>query len=147
MSDRSIRRYTAYFRGWATAFGPHEKQIDEAQGLTWLLGTDQLGLILTPQIKHRLYALFLGPHRTESPQIQLSEQQLQIGELRLPIESENAALYQRLLYLLQSPEDLHLFQTYHLIYPSGTRLLTLSRRAPLPLVYREIAPLRVRYAS
>jgi hypothetical protein len=43
--------------------------------------------------------------------------------------------------LVASEGDLHLSQTYHLIYPSGTRILTLSRKAPLPLVYREIAPL------
>jgi len=43
--------------------------------------------------------------------------------------------------LLKGADDLHLLQTYHVIYPSGTRILTLSRQSPLTLVYREIEPL------
>jgi len=40
--------------------------------------------------------------------------------------------------LLKDADDLHLLQTYHVIYPSGTRILTLSRQSPLTLVYCEI---------
>ena len=39
---------------------------------------------------------------------------------------------------------MHLYQTYHLIYPSGTRILTLSARAPLGILYRELPPLKLR---
>jgi hypothetical protein len=34
-----------------------------------------------------------------------------------------------------------MYLTYHLIYPPGTRIITLSRKAPLPLLYKEMAPL------
>jgi hypothetical protein len=46
--------------------------------------------------------------------------------------------------LLKSADDLYLLQTYHLVYPSGTRILTLTRQPPLPLVYREIESLWLR---
>ena len=52
--------------------------------------------------------------------------------------------YDVVMGLLEGGGDLHLLQTYHLVYPSGTRILTLSRQSPLTLVYREIEPLTLR---
>jgi hypothetical protein len=37
----------------------------------------------------------------------------------------------------------HMFLSYHLIYPPGTRIITVSRRSPLPLLYKEMAPLPI----
>lgn len=34
-----------------------------------------------------------------------------------------------------------MFLTYHLIDPPGTRIVTVSRKPPLPLLYKEMAPL------
>jgi hypothetical protein len=50
-ADRIIRRYAAFFRGWAQAFGEHEKIESPSQGLRWLVGEEQIGLILVPAIK------------------------------------------------------------------------------------------------
>ena len=142
--ERKIRRYSAYFRGWATAFGAHEKDADEERGLFWLYGKDQMGLILTPAVKRFLFPLFLGRSRAEAPAVRLGAGSLRIDEVDIPFGDRDQRALDTLLGLLHLAGDLHLYQTYHLIYPSGTRILTLSRRQPLALVYREIPPLRVR---
>jgi hypothetical protein len=36
-----------------------------------------------------------------------------------------------------------MFLTYHLIYPPGTRIITVSSKPPLGLLYREMEPLTV----
>ena len=144
-TERQVRRYTAFFPGWATAFGAHDKDANDPRGLIWLYGEGQLGLLLNPDLKEFLYPLFLGNSHEEAPLITLSESQarLYIQEVELAIGASDHRPFAALMALLEGGGDLHLSQTYHLIYPSGTRILTLGRKAPLPLVYREIAPLRL----
>ena len=45
--------------------------------------------------------------------------------------------------LLLGVDEAPMFLTYHLIYPPGTRIITVSRKPPLPLLYKEMAPLPV----
>jgi len=153
-----IRRHSAYFRGWAQAFGAHELATDARRGLRWLLGDEQLGLILTPPIRASLQALTAdaGPDGEENPaasdgaapdiapdRLLLGDHALDLGDVTMPIASVQQGVADFAARLLQDRGDLHLYQTYHLIYPSGTRILTLSQRAPLGLIYREIEPLQV----
>ena len=142
-STRKIRRYAAYFRGWATAFGAHEKDVDEERGLIWLFGEDQLGLILTPAMKRFLFPLFLGRSRGGSPSVRLGPASLSIEDVEMPVGDRDRRALDALKDLMRPAGDLHLFQPYRLASPSGTRILTLGRRPPLPLVYREIAPMVV----
>jgi hypothetical protein len=142
-NERQIRRYTAYFRGWATAFGNHEKVKDEANSLVWLFGSDQVGLILDDTARHVLYPALLGRSHKEVARLQVGPGNVHVGDRDLPFTVEGNRAFDTLVALLRRPDDLHLFQTYHLIYPSGTRILTLGAHAPLPLIYREIAPLLV----
>jgi hypothetical protein len=51
--------------------------------------------------------------------------------------------YAALRELLLGPEEAHMYLTYHLIYPPGTRIITLSQKSPLPLLYKEMAPLAI----
>ena len=140
-TERKVRRYTAFFPGWATAFGAHDQDASDPRGLVWLHGENQLGLILSPEIKHFLYPLFLGNSHEEAPEVVLGARTLRIEGVDLNLGEGDSRPFTTLMELLASEGDLHLSQTYHLIYPSGIRILTLSRKAPLPLVYREIAPL------
>ena len=142
-TERRVRRYTAYFPGWATAFGAHDKDAEDPRGLIWLYGEGQLGLLLNTELREFLYPLFLGNSHEEAPVLALSEGWLRIAEVELAIGDSDRRPFTALMGLLEEAVDLHLSQTYHLVYPSGTRILTLGRKAPLPLVYREIAPLRV----
>lgn len=140
---RTIRRYSAYFRGWAVAFGVHELEEDGARDRQWLFGEGQLGLILTPPVRRLLYHRLLG--HDAAPELALGPLGLCLGEDEPPLlESDEARPLAALRALIELPGDLHLYQTYHLLYPGGTRILTLSRRAPLGLIYREMAPLRLR---
>lgn len=143
LKTRSIRRYTAFFRGWAQAFGIHEKRFDETSELSWLVAEDdeQIGLMLTPTLKRQLFPCFLGHRGGDAPAVCLCRGNLCIGELEVPLDNDRVGIVSSALNLLREASELHLFQTYHLFYPSGTRILTLSSHAPMPLVYREIAPL------
>lgn len=143
-TERQVRRYTAFFPGWATAFGAHDVDADEERGLVWLFGEHQIGLLLNPEVKHFLYPLFLGNSHDEAPDVWLGNGRLGIAEVELAISAGDQRAFATLMELLDGEGDLHLSQTYHLIYPTGTRILTLGRKAPLPLVYREIAPLQLR---
>lgn len=140
-SERTVRRYSAFFRGWATAFGAHEKEADEERGLIWLFGEEQVGLILTPAVKRFLYPLFLGNSHDQALTVSLGGGFLRIQDVEITIADKDRRAFDAIIELLRTDADLHFLQTYHLVYASGTRILTLTRRAPLPLVYREIAPL------
>jgi hypothetical protein len=152
--ERLIRRHQPYFRGWAQAFGAHEPAARDGGGLRWLLGDEQLGLILTPDIRHAVQALVddAGEPETaasadtgsQGTPLPAGEHALDLGSVTLPIvEAQRAVAAFAAKLLAAEDRDLHIYQTYHLIYPSGTRILTLSRRAPLPLIYREIEPLSI----
>ena len=143
-SKRKIRRYAAFIHGWATAFGSHDKHFDEKRGLSWLYGQDQIGLILTPTVKQFLHPLFLGTKKKAPPKVRLGEGILRIADEEVEFGGQDEREFNAVMDLLNSAGDLHLLQTYHLVYPSGTRILTLTRQTPLPLVYREIEPLKLR---
>jgi len=140
-SERKIRRYAAYFHGWATAFGNHEKHFDEKRDLSWLFGEDQIGLILTPTVKAFLFPLFVANREAALPRVELGSGMLRIGDVVVGFGEESQRELDAIRHLLEGPKDLHLLQTYHLVYPSGTRILTLTHQSPLALVYREIEPL------
>jgi hypothetical protein len=141
--ERKVRRYTAFFPGWATAFGAHEKVEDQENGLEWLFGQDQVGLILRPELKDVLYPAFLGGGHGEVVGLHLTSGNLRVGNWELRFRAEGNRVFDTVMELLRRPDELHFFQSYHLVYPSGTRILTLGPNAPLPLIYREIAPLLV----
>jgi hypothetical protein len=136
-----IHRWGPYFEGWAQAFGAHQRVDEPERGLRWLIGDDQLGIVLTDLLRTRLKSVLLNPPA--------NEQQPILRALSIPwldsIDSSAAAIHQHLAAWSQRidtrAQSLHLFQTYHLIYPAGTRILTLSTRTPLPLIYRELRPL------
>jgi hypothetical protein len=141
--ERKIRRYSAYFRGWATAFGSHEKEADKERGLVWLFAEEQMGLILTPAVKRFLFPLFLGRCRGVVPTVRIDARSLRIEDVEIRFDNRDQRAFDTMMGLVRLEGDLHLYQTYHLVYPSGTRILTLGRRPPLLLVYREIPPLVV----
>lgn len=143
-TERIIRRFSAYFRGWAQAFGTHEKGLEEERNLRWLFGENQVGLILTPEVKRFLYPRFLGSRSGGAPSLELSDGLLRIDSTEVRYDDSHRRSVEALIDLVRGPGDLYLFQTYHLIYPSGTRILTLSRRAPMTILYREMSPVPLR---
>lgn len=145
--DRLVRRYAAFFKGWAQAFGEHEKIADERHHMRWLLGDAQVGLILEPAIKRALYPHFLGHKPEDVPPILLHRTAVEMGGARLELGDHPEPPLPELFQLLSQDGELHLFQTYHLVYASGTRILTLSARAPMGILYRELPALTVRWVE
>lgn len=142
--DRLIRRYAAFFKGWAQAFGEHEKIEDERRHLRWLRTDEQVGLILEPAIKRALYPHFLGHKPEDVPPILLHRTAVEMAGARFELGETPEPPLSDILQLVAAAQELHLYQTYHLIYPSGTRILTLSARAPMTILYRELPPITLR---
>ena len=143
--ERLIRRYSAYFQGWAQAFGNHHGSFDEERDLNWLFGDDddQIGIILTPRLRRLLLHEVLSRHEKEAHLI-LEPDRVGIGDVSLPAGFREEEAVRTIRWLFDAPGDLHLFLTYHLFFPQGTRILTLSRKAPLPIIYKDMEPILVR---
>ena len=144
-TQRLIHRYTAFFKDWAQAFGNHRGGFDEARQLNWLFGEDQdqIGLILTRRLRRLLYHEILAHRETETT-LTLGPERIGVGSVSMPMEYRDEEAIRILHWMMEAPGELHLFQTYHLFYAPKTRILTFSRRAPLPIIYKEIDPLKLR---
>ena len=140
--DREVRRYRAFFPSWCQAFGDHVPEPGgEGRAVEWLVGADCIGAIVVPENRLLLIRELLGSRK---PRVIVREGSMRLGELEFrDAEVCGHPGYAALLDLLVSAETVHLFLTYHLIYPPGTRIITVSSKAPLPLIYKETAPLRV----
>ena len=142
--DREVRRYRAYFRSWCQTFGDHVPDPGgEGQSVEWLFGESSIGAIVTPKIGDMLNHDLFGS-RKPRPRVIVRAESMCLGEM----EYRGAEVcrhpgYTALLDLLRDAETVHLFLTYHLIYPPGTRIITVSSKAPQLLIYKEVAPLRV----
>jgi len=145
--EREVQRYTAYFRGWCQAFGEHESGECEDAAVTWLFGDQQIGLILPRPLSRALYREVLGKHR-QTPQLTIRATSLAVGEFhyRFPCPFEERALAV-LQSMLTASRQLHLYLSYHFVYPPGTRIITLSHNKPMHIIYKEMAPMRIRLQS
>jgi len=166
---RLLRRHRAYFKCWAQAFGDHDLLREPRQGLRWLLGEAQLGLMLDPSVRTRLRGGDddgLGGLLADAPQAPAAEpgtpwpmrlhsrmptppalvdvgtETLRLG--RLTLRQCPPAVMQRLRVLLGAHAELHLYQAYHLLYPNGARMLAIGQHPPLGLIYRELPPALIR---
>lgn len=143
VSECNVRRYAGYFRGWCQAFGEHQSQLDEESGILWLFGETQVGLILSERWRRIAYRALLA--RKQPPPLVIGAGVLQAGNLRYAASSSvDRAGLESLRQLLADGRPVHLYLTYHFIYPRGTRIVTFSRKGPLPLVYKPITPLVAR---
>lgn len=166
---RLLRRHRAYFNGWAQAFGHHNLLRDPRQGLRWLLGETQLGLMLDPSVRTRLRGgddeglgglLADAPHapaaepatlrptrrdgRMPTPPavVDVGTETLRLG--RLTLRQCPPLVMKRIRALLGAHAELHLFEAYHPLYPSGARILAIGQEPPLGLIYRELTPALIR---
>jgi len=140
---REIHRYAAYFKGWCQTFGEHETEFMGDESIGWLYGENQIGLILPLELNKQLYRKVLGKtHKT--PELTFSRDSIGIGDFHYTFsESGDLAGLLKLIQLLDNNRELHLYLTYHFIYPKGTRITTFSTEKPLPLIYKEIEPLQI----
>jgi len=144
MLERKIKRYSAYYMGWCQAFGEHEVDYEDNANINWLYGEETIGMALQADLRRTVFKELLGKNKEEA-QIRLSNRYVRINNfeyfLRQPKDQEGVS---RIISLLKSSGDVHLYLTSHFCYPPGTRIITFSQKKPLFILYKEIAPLAVR---
>lgn len=138
-----IKRYAAYYAGWCVAFGEHKMSYDEAREVNWLFAEDKIGFAVAPRLKRELDRELLGKQRDE-PCITLADASVMFNDRRFDLDSEHDRLcleQLKLFFLVGDP--IHMFLTSHFCYPPGTRIITFAKKKPLPIMYKEIRPLRL----
>ena len=85
--ERIVKRYSAYYRGWCTAFGEHDVYYEEDQPINLLYGEERMGLVVSPEIRKQLIRELLGHHET-LPAVTLANSSILINELHIPVEKE-----------------------------------------------------------
>jgi hypothetical protein len=141
--EREIHRYAGYFKGWCQTFGEHEADTMGDEAIGWLYAENKVGLILPQELNKQLYQKVLGKTR-KLPVITLSRDSIGIGDFHHTFsESRDLAGLVKLIRFLANNKELHLYLTYHFIYPKGTRIITFSTEQPLPLIYKEIEPIPI----
>ena len=142
--ERTVRRYTAYFRGWCQAFGEHDIFVPQDEGISLLFGEEQMGFILPRELTRALYREVLGK-QLSSPLLDINPERVQVGKFHQALpeiwKQQGLQVFSR---LAQTENDMHLYLTYHFMYPSGTRIVTFSQRKPLSIIYKEIEPMSIR---
>ena len=141
--EREVKRYAAYFRGWCQAFGEHEAEAGDYDAISWLVAERQVGIILPQPVTRAVNREALRGQRAP-PLLTVSPRCLQVGTFHYPFRKPlETHVLDALRDILQTPHDLHLYLTYHFMYPSGTRIITLSRDKPLHIIYKEIGVMRI----
>ncbi|MEJ1334893.1 MAG: hypothetical protein RPV21_07155 [Candidatus Sedimenticola sp. (ex Thyasira tokunagai)] len=144
MSDNVlIKRYNAYYHGWCLSFGEHDATYDEAREICWLFGDGQIGMALAPRLWRKLYHALLGRHE-RTPELILSDGTVKVDDVsfNLADEIDRKSMKQLKAFLL-SQDELYLFLSNHFCYPSGTRIVTFSKKKPSIILYKEMQPLKV----
>jgi hypothetical protein len=144
--QRKVQRYAAYFKGWCQAFGEHENLSREEHDINWLLAENQVGFILPEDLTKALYREVLGRQRA-SPTLSIGQQCVRVGQFHYTLSAAgDKPGIDALRQIMENPGDLHLYLTYHFLYQSGTRIITLSHKQPLAIIYRQISPMHIKLA-
>jgi len=143
MREREVKRYAAYFRGWCQAFGEHESLADHERDVYWLVMPDQVGFVLPRPVQRRLYREVLL--HDPAPPLTFHDDRVEVGDFRLELARQHEArILDRIGGLLESSRALHVYLTSHFMYGTHARIITLSARKPLLIIYKEIGTLRIR---
>lgn len=141
--EYTLQRYAAYFRGWCQSFGQHESIPNEDTGTCWLIGEYQVGFVLRPRLTRSLYREVLKKNYT--PLLDLGRKGARVGAFHYPlsgaVDEQGIAIIKKILGEGSSP---CLFMTSHFMYGTGARILTLSSKKPLPIIYKEMGGMRIR---
>ena len=141
--EYELQRYAAYFRGWCQAFGEHESVPGTGAGISWLFSKHQTGFVLPLQLTRSLYREVLRKHGALV--LELSRKEARIGAFYYPLSgAADAQGIAAIKAILESGSDSCLFMTSHFMYGTGTSIITLSNKKPLPIIYKEIGPMRIR---
>ena len=142
MLERETKRYSAYFRGWCQAFGEHESIPGEENDIHWLYTEHQAGFILPQPIIRRLYREVLS--NRQPPPLTFGHDTFEIGSLKFALaKRQEKRILDIIENILTSSDDHHVYLTSHLMYGTQARIITLSTKKPLTIIYKEIGTLRI----
>ena len=138
-----IRRYAAYLKGWCQAFGEHEGLFAKDESISWLFADEQIGLILPKGLNKKLHREVLRKKR-HAPILTIRPDCVCVGKFHHSFSSStDMEGLSKLIKLLNTSEESHLYLAYHFMYQRGTRIITFSRKPPWSLIYKEIDPMQV----
>jgi hypothetical protein len=142
MQERELKRYAAYFRGWCQAFGEHEGIRGEENGIDWLIADHQVGLVLPRDLGKTLRREVLLHKRP--PALIIRADRMQIGALDIVMEKgHEARILGAMRDVVTAEKDVHVYLTSHLLYGGGNRIITISSKKPLTIIYKEIGSMRL----
>lgn len=141
--SRIISRYNAYYHGWCLAFGEHKVSYEDNREINWLFSDDRIGLALGPKLRRRLYHELLG-HHDKIPELILLDDSIRINQLIYPLSDEiDRHGMKAWKKFVLSGDDLHMFLCSHFCYPSGTRIVTFTKKKPTMIMYKEMQPMKL----
>lgn len=142
MLERKIRRYSAYFRGWCQTFGEHECIPGKSSGIHWLVSDRQVGFILPKKLTRPLYREIL--HHEDAPMMKIRGNQVQVGSFQFSLgETQQQRTLEAVRRILEDGDDFHVFLTSHFMYGTHARIITLSSKKPLAIIYKEVGNMKV----
>lgn len=142
MPEYELNRYAAYFKGWCQAFGEHESVPGEEDGVSWLFADKQVGLILPRQLGRQLFREVLG--KREVPTLTVDREGFRVGNFVYTFAgAPDRSALGAMRNIIEKGDVPHLFLTSHFMYGPGTRIITLSGKKPLSIIYKEIGPMYV----
>lgn len=143
MLEREIKRYSAYFKGWCQTFGEHESIPGDENGINWLLADHQAGFILPKKLTKSLYReVLLHP---EAPTMKIKGNTVKIGSFEFTLQkSQEERTLETIEQILENGKEFHVFLTSHFMYGTDARIMTLSSKKPLAIIYKEVGSMRIR---
>ena len=143
MLEREVHRYSAYFRGWCQTFGQHDSFSDHDNDIHWLLTDSQAGFVLPPAYLKQLYRAVLLHKR--APPLTFRRYLVEVGEFHFSLTPRSERLIRETIERLLSVESpLHVYLTSHFMYGTSARIITLSTKKPLSIIYKEIGSMPIR---
>ena len=141
--EYELKRYAAYYKGWCQAFGEHESVPADDSGISWLFAEKQLGFISPPEMTKALLREIL--RKRETPTLSISRNSVKIGDFdyRASKPSDESALHE-IAAFLETGRASHIYLTSHFMYGTGARILTLSSKKPVSIIYKEIGAMRIK---
>ncbi len=142
-SDYELKRYAAYYKGWCQAFGEHESVPGDDTGISWLFSEKQVGFISPRKMTKSLLREIL--RKRETPTLTISRNSVQIGNFYYrPSKASDESALLAIAKFLETGNGAHIFLTSHFMYGTGTRILTLSSKKPLTIIYKEIGTMHIK---
>lgn len=143
MIERELKRYSAYFRGWCQAFGEHESLSDHDNDIHWLITEQQAGFVLPQPMTRQMYREVLL--RETAPPLLFSPRGVAVGNFSLPLTREfETRILDAIESILGNGLEFHVYLTSHLLYGTNARIITMSARKPLGIIYKQIGTIRLR---